>query len=161
MKSKKSKLIVDYDLDFDLWGFVSSYQEYRIAWYLNKQLNICLSKEDDEVMEFEKGQRLIISHYIYRTSNKTYRLIKNQSFKFSKEECLNEKIVNHDESIREVRQAFLLPEFKDFDYLLLLEDETGETDGDHVLNTLKEIPLIQFVMLINKDKVKSIHNLRF
>lgn len=159
MKSKKHQVVVDYDLDFLLWGIVSSAREYQLAWHLNKIFNIRFKKMEDVTIEFVKNASVIISYYNFATANKNYKLLKNQSFLYHENEIDPESFEN--DTFRAVKPNFLLPELKDFDYLLILQDETGEYDEKVVSEMLKHIPLIHYSMSINKEKINSLQNLLF
>ena len=52
---KKKKLVVDYEIDFDLFGLISTVKDYKLAWLLNKHLSIHLTREEDLSITFASG----------------------------------------------------------------------------------------------------------
>ncbi|MBX9853608.1 MAG: IPExxxVDY family protein, partial [Cytophagaceae bacterium] len=76
---KTSKLIVDYDYDFEILAIISSVKDYKLAWGLNKSLNINLSKSNDICLDFIKEGKLLISNFIFETEYTTFRLLKNKA----------------------------------------------------------------------------------
>ena len=50
---KKSKLVIEYDFDFELLGILSSARGYKLAWEINHALGIQLVKQPDLVVGFK------------------------------------------------------------------------------------------------------------
>lgn len=141
---KKNKLVVDYDYDFRLLGLISPAKDYKLAWCINKALAIKLIKNQDLKIEFVNNKQLIISNYIFETENSTLRLLKNKTLEYT-----------------DPAFAFLLPELKNFDYFIILEDEAGAFSLTDIITKIKNIPLIQYIAKLDTDKLKSKENLIF
>ena len=140
---KKSKLIANVDFDFSLLAIASQLKEYKLAWVLNQELNIHLVKQKDEIFNFIGDERLCISNFAYHTQHSRIRLIFNRS----KEEIgLNQ---------------FLLPELKQFDYLMMIEGFEDTWSVEQVREVLKTIEGVQMVNLVDIDHLKSRENLIF
>ena len=60
---KKAKLLVEPTFDFELLGIVSPIRDYRMAWLVNKELELNLVKADDLELEFLSAEKLEISQY--------------------------------------------------------------------------------------------------
>ena len=41
----KSKLVIEYEYDFNLYGVISLSKDYKLAWLINKELGLHLCKE--------------------------------------------------------------------------------------------------------------------
>ncbi len=142
---KKKKLVADIDFNFALWAMVSSQKEYKIAWQLNHKLNINLVKSNDELFEFLDEVKLYISNYCYQTEHQVVRLIVNRSV---------------DESSAHKRH--LIPELKQFDYLLCWEGaENYGSSLEQIRDLIRNIPGIQLVQLVDLEPIKSKENLIF
>ncbi|MFK7899589.1 MAG: IPExxxVDY family protein [Cyclobacteriaceae bacterium] len=126
------KLEVDYDFDFEVIGIVSSLKEYKLAYFINNTLNWSFFKDSDINIPFKKGE-LLFSNYTYNTPNHVISLIKNKSIS-------SKTIIN---------KPFLLPESKEFDYLLKIDGKSDEFDTSLIFDKIKEIPNI--VLLKRKD----------
>ena len=140
----KTKLVINYEFDFDLFGLISTEKEYKIAWLINRQLNIHLVKDQDIKLEFLKSEEISISNYLYQTENAALRLLKNKS-----------------ENKNDGRMAYLLPELSKFDFLLM---KKGYLDGmfdKHFLEEIKHIKEIQYITKVKIDNLKSKENLIF
>ena len=139
---KKTKLIIDYEFDFDLIGIISPVKEYKLAWHLNNMLHIHLVKNRDIELEFINSN-IFISNFDYSAGNSTFRLVKNKN------------------TLSDGTMAFLLPEMREFDYLIMLEGEGDTFDTDTILNALKSDGFIQYITLVDIDRLKSKDNLIF
>lgn len=139
---KKSRLLIDYEFDFTILALLSPMREYKLAWYINQLLHIRLVKDKDIQLNFTNQPNLCISNYIFATEHSTLRLLKNRS-------------VGEDE------QGFLLPELKQFDYLIMLQGEGDFFDKDALPAVLQKIPTVEYVKPIEVYDLKSKENLIF
>ena len=141
---KKNKLEGGYFVDFDLFGLVCNKKEYKLAGHLNEELNITLIKQDDIRIEYADGSSILISNYKYQTEYLSFELLQN-------------KLI----SSGSLRAALLMPELKQFDYLLKFQDQTGELQVENVSAIIKEINIVEYAMKLNFDSLKSKENLLY
>ena len=140
----KNKLQVTYDFDFLLLALNASVKPYKLAWSLNKELGLHLVMTDNIEIGFNEQKSLSIQNYIDSDEFQTVRLIRNRA-----------------EDTDGAYNAYLLPELKNFDYLLLLENETNSFDENAFISEIKQIPFVQFITRINAQTLKSKDNLIF
>jgi hypothetical protein len=80
-KPKKNVLTLEQEFNFELIGICSHHSDYRLAWNLNEQLKIQLSKSDTDYIAVNKKGEILSSHSQYEfkdIENLTeYYLIKN------------------------------------------------------------------------------------
>ena len=138
----KNRLVFDPDYDFELYGIITSIKEYKLAWELNKRLEIHLVKQPDIELEFIKEGPLIFSNYRYEKDRCIYKLVRNKSA---------------DQSDNKVR--YLLPELQKFDYFLQIHSQF--TDINVITSTIKSISLVDFVSHFKVSGIKSKANLIF
>jgi hypothetical protein len=143
-KMGKNKLQITYDFNFTLIALTVNLKPYRLAWFLNEKLDFSLAKQENIVLEFAANKKLAIVNYEHKTEYRTFKLLKNRA-----------------EEGTELFNAYLLPELKNFDYFLLLENESSTFDENVFLNKIKEIPFVQFAMKVDLDSLKSRDNLIF
>lgn len=141
---KKVKLFIEHEYDFEVVGIVSSLKEYKLAWLINKNLGINLVKQPDLKFDFVKQSSYSISNYIFETENASFQLLKNRAFEAD-----------------ETKAAFLLPELKQYDYLIKLKNfaEMGEISSfkEKLLNSGQIILIKEFIT----EDIKSKENLIF
>jgi hypothetical protein len=138
---KKSKLVIDYDFDFELWGVISVSKGYKLAWELNQRLDIRLVKQPDLVVGFKKGEEKSFSFFAFETPLNRLKLFKN-------------KPVDADSG-----KYYLIPEFPHYDFILLTQME-GELH-EKFIPQLKEIPTVELVASIPLEGLKSKLNFIF
>lgn len=141
---KKRKLQAEFDFNFLLLGMISATKEYKLAWKLNQLLEIELVKANDIQLEFIKGPSLVISNYLYETEHSSIRLLKNRS-------------VDEFES----NAAFLIPELKRFDFLMMVRGFQSTFSEKEIKEKLGSVTGIQYVQQFALDKLKSKENLIF
>jgi hypothetical protein len=138
---KKAKLQIEPTFDFELLGIVSPIREYRMAWLVNQELELNLVKVDDLELEFLNSEKLEIAQYFLSLPHGFIQLLKN-------------KALNSAEQL-----AYLVPELKNLDYFLLVQDETEQLDLSSFMEKLSRNPLVQSIVRIDISKLKSKENL--
>ena len=137
---KKSKLLVEYDYEFALFGISSAVRDYKLAWLVNKALNIRIVKVEDLEIDYYNQDKITTSHFLYETEHCKLRIVKNKSF-------------------GEEKKPLLIPELPNFDYFLLIQDESELFDIPEMLVKLRTLDLIQYIQPIEIEKLKSKENL--
>jgi hypothetical protein len=139
---KKSKLVIDYEFDFELIGIRSSAKGYKLAWEINNQLGIHLIRQPDLTVGFKKGEERKFSFYAHETRLNRLKLFKN-------------KPVDTDSG-----KYFLIPEFHHFDFIILIQmDDLAQRDT--FLEQLKQISSIELSASIPLEGLKSKSNFIF
>lgn len=139
-----NKLQVDYDFDFLMLALNSNVKPYKLAWYINKVLQVTLMKVENIQIEFKRNKHLYIQNFEAQGTQYLLRLLKNRA-----------------EDEEDTYQAYLIPEMKNFDYFLLLENDTNTFDEKTFFNQIKEIPFVQFTARVDAKTLKSRDNLIF
>lgn len=133
--------------DFILYGIVSDVKEYKLAWQLNKFLEIKFILQEELTLLLKSPKSLTILFYLFSEEYYSIKLIKNLA------------VENVD-----IKSPFLLPELKNFDYLLMFEGEGYDEDNiSDKVTTLKNAEFVQYISKIELDerKIPSLHNLMF
>jgi hypothetical protein len=141
---KTSKLIVEYDYDFEVLAIISSVKDYKLAWAINKSLNISLCKTSDVCLDFIKAGTLLISNFIFETEYTTFRLLRNKSYEFTK-----------------IDKPYLLPELKEYDYIIKISGEHTSLSAKNTLERLKNLTVVEYIKQIDINTLKSKENLIF
>jgi len=139
---KKSKLIIEYEYNFDLLGIASGAKGYKLAWELNNTLGIQLVKQQDLVVGFKNGGEKNFSFYAHERQINRLKLFKNKSFE------------------NEPGKYFLIPEFPHFDFIILAAMEEHYTHHQ-LIDLIKSIPAVQLITPIPLEGLKSKSNFIF
>lgn len=139
---KKSKLVIDYEYDFELVGIRSSGKGYKLAWEINTSLGIHLVRQPDLVVGFKKAEEKKFSFYAHETRINRLKLFKN-------------KPVDTDHG-----KYYLVPEFPHFDFIFLIQID-DVTQRETIANQLRQIASIEMVSSIPLEGLKSKSNFIF
>lgn len=138
---KKTKLFVEPTFDFELLGLVSPVKDYKMAWLINRDLNLDLVRYEDVEIEFLSSPRLEISQYFLSLPHGYIQLLKNKALNTSQQ------------------LAYLIPELRNLDYFLLVQDQTQQISITTFVDHLTKNPFIQSVVRLDVSKIKSKENL--
>jgi hypothetical protein len=138
---KKSKLLIDYEFDFGLWGVASAARGYKLAWDINQQLGIRLVKQPDLVVGFKNNEEKSFSFYAYETPLNRLKLFKNRP------------------TDQESGKYFLIPEFPHYDFIILAAME--EQHSKDLVDLIRSIPAVELVASIPMNGLKSKSNFIF
>lgn len=138
---KKTKLFVEPTFDFELLGLVSPVKDYKMAWLINRELDLNLVKSEDIQIEFLSAPQLEISQYLLSLPHGFIQLLKNKALNTSQQ------------------LAYLIPELRNLDYFLLVQDQTHQTSITTFVENLSKNPFIQSVVRLDISKLKSKENL--
>ncbi|MCE7053536.1 IPExxxVDY family protein [Algoriphagus sp. AGSA1] len=138
---KKVKLLIEHTYDFEVLGLVSPVRDYKMAWVINRELDLNLIKSDDLSLEFMTQPSLKIAQYFLSLPHGFVQLLRN-------------KALNSTNQV-----AYLIPELKSMDYFLLVQDETFQISINTFANQLAKNRYVQNVMKLDVSKLKSKENL--
>jgi hypothetical protein len=138
---KKSKLVIDYEYNFELVGITTAARGYKLAWDFNQRLAINLVKQADLVVGFKNNEEKSFSFYAYETALNRLKLFKNRP------------------SDLEAGKYFLIPEFPHFDFIILAAME--EYTNQPLIDIIKSVPSVQFAASIPLEGLKSKSNFIF
>jgi hypothetical protein len=141
---KTLRLDINYEYDFDLYGLVSVSKDYSMAWWLNKLFNIHLTKQQDLCYIFESKDQLLISNYEFSLEHLTVRLLKNRAL-----------------GITTLKRPFLLPDIKEYDYVLQISGALSDFYSQEFISKLNKIPIVQYVKQFDPSSLKFKENLIF
>ena len=135
----KNTLTILPEADYCLFAIASSVRDYRLCWHLNKALRINMAREDDiDMLYKQKGRQAQFSCFIFDDFDNqlVYALLQNRS-----------------------AGRHLLPELKQFDFLLKIEGLLLYNEEANTQQQLKSIPVIQMALKQPADTLKNPQNL--
>ena len=155
---KREVLKVTYDLNYILIAIRGTLKDFQLAYFLNKSSLFFLKRvanditynTEDGLVSFATFSDTAIDH------KKDSFLIKNQT-SYDSTVPINNLFFQH--SIN--KSMFLIPELKEFDYLLKLEGIWHKEELTYIKKYLRSINNIESESSINLNKIKSISNLVF
>lgn len=142
----KEKLILDYfEDDFLLYGIISDVKEYKLAWQLNQSLQLNFVLQEEAQIVFKGNKNMAVSYYLASKDHLKVKLIKNRAV-----------------ASKGLKLPFVLPELKNYDYLLMIEGEDYESFEEiSPIEQFKKGSFVQYSNTIDIDSLKSVDNLIF
>lgn len=159
----KLELSNDDKDDIILIAIKSNMPDYKIAYHLNRHLNIKFCKVIPEISVEDKGTSYFRSFkYEDEKNYLVWRLFENKS-------CYTENINHGTLALFEKNEEalgttnYLIPEWRTIDYFLLIENTDFLFDTESLLERIQNIPNIstQFEVAIDSLNIKSQKNLIF
>lgn len=130
-----------FNVDFQLLAIASPLTDFQMAWHINQQTKFSLKRTKDHFIELKKDRFLNTSCFEHQTEHVSIKLLKN-------------KLIDS-----EADQAFLIPEMKNIDYFLLIQDDTEELEILNVKSTLSKIKNVILIQVLDANRLKSVVNL--
>lgn len=136
----KKFLKLEFDFDFILLSITSQLRDYRLCYYLNKELGFDFNKIEDLEISYKDQQPKYYSRYLYHIEDITpmYYLISNKS-----------------------ADGYLIPELKGSDFFIIIKDFIDDEDLNLFVQTVKSIRDVLAIVELDPSKLKSKENLIF
>lgn len=135
---KRNRLVVEYTYYFDLIGITTSVKFYKMAWELNRALNVDFVKEkEDYVLEF-KDKPHKFELYTYPEQEPSLYLYRNKSSNSDK--------------------LYLIPEMTHFDYILKIPTESQSFSVKEITEVLRDLNMIEYIGALDVNTLKSKDN---
>ncbi|MFH7016303.1 IPExxxVDY family protein [Flavobacterium sp. FlaQc-47] len=150
------------EIDYYLMAIHTSLEDYRLAYFINKNLPINLSKSKNEIHAQTKEGEASFSRFYYYDAEKTvsWNLIQNKNEIISASRSDSQDLFSNETS--EVSTTIhLLPEFKKVDFFLKIENSEEALDFSEIQQKLNTIESIAAIYAVDTDKIKSKNNLIF
>lgn len=150
--------IVDFlSIDYELIAIHTSIEDYRLAYFLNRELKIQLSKNNLNIAIENSEGKSSFNHFFYddEKNDIQWSLIENKTTISS----TNKKSTGIFENIDV--NVYLIPEFKKADFLLKIENVDSFFKIKEVTKKIESLNQVSMSYLIDKEKLKSKNNLIF
>lgn len=150
----------DFDqIDYDLIAIHTTLEDYRLAFKINQQLEILLSKNSDEIPIEVNKQNTSFSRFTFEDEDKmmTWDLIQNKQEIELPVQTKNATLFQ-DKMV--ATQVNLVTELKKVDYLLKIEHENQIKIKD-IISKINKIEAISTVYEVDANEIKSKNNLIF
>lgn len=150
------------EVDYELIAIHTSLEDFRLAYFINQQLPIILSRSNDEIGVKTKDGEAMFAKFGFEDVSKdiNWTLIQNKNEIIIRKRSL-EKNLFLDENVEINNKVYLLPELKKVDFFLKIENNCSTYKLDGIIQKLNTIDWISTVYEINPETIKSKNNLIF
>ena len=156
------KLVLDevFEQPYKLIAIHSSVEEYKLAYLLNKHLNLKLARTPKDIDLREGLENVFFARFLYEDQQNycSYHLVSNVARQEGKSGSGGDSLFGEQLA---VKKSFLLPEFKQVDYLIKIEDELDGISEKMLTSRIMEIPQISTAYALDFHRIKSKENLIF
>jgi hypothetical protein len=148
--------------DYYLIALHTSLEDYRLAYLLNRELGIGLSKCKLDIPSQVKKVKSSFTRFTFDDEQKLvlWDLVQNKNVVETKQIETNIDLFSSTKSAFSAA-TYLLPEYKKVDYFIKIENAENEIDLDNVISQIIKIEAIELVYSVAKENIKSKNNLIF
>jgi hypothetical protein len=156
------KLILDDVFDesvFTLIAIHCNIEDYRLAYLLNQFLGINLVRNEFD-LDFNKGKT---AYSLYQWKDKKQLINWNLVSNICKTNAFSQTNTNSlFDTVTNITKTFnLIPELKNVNYLLKIEDELDSNEYKEIINKTLRIPQVATAYIVDYSQLKSKDNLIF
>ncbi len=148
------------EIDYQLIAIHTSLEDYRLAFFINKNFPVLLAKSENDIPITSKTGSTALTRFSFEDelSCATWDLIQNKS-----EIAVQENDASADlfasSDIKVSSKAYLLPEFKKVDYILKLQN--FDDSAEAICDRMQKIQQVTMSYTLDTTRIKSINNLIF
>ncbi len=148
--------------DYHLIALHTSLEDYRLAYFLNKELGIGLCKSKLDIPLRVKKVNTSFVRFTFEDEKKVmlWDLVQNRNEVENIENTSSTDLFSNTKNSFS-SSAYLLPEYKKVDFFVKIENAANGIDLDRVIAKISKIDAIKLAYSIAKDKIKSKNNLIF
>ncbi|QYS88176.1 IPExxxVDY family protein [Flavobacterium davisii] len=150
----------DFDqVDYDLLAIHTSLEDYRLAYKINQNLGILLSKNENEIPVEINKQLATFSRFTYEDDEAMmiWDLIQNKQEIELPSSVIGNSLFQENSIITRVN---LVTDLKKVDFVLKIEHDE-QIEIKEIIYKLNKIDLISAVYEVNPNEIKSKNNLIF
>lgn len=160
---KKNILLVEdfTDVNFLLLGIKASLEMYRLAYFINKHINVRFELQEKEIdfLYHDCEAKFLLYHYYSVDLHSNFFLVANTF----KAEIKNDNQIGRNlfsETIT-TKTKFLLPELKHADFFLKIEEDSDLVNLKQLRNEISQIKQVSSAFIIKTEQIQSPQNLIF
>ena len=148
-------LILPIEDNYTIFGIRSNLTDFTLCYFLNKKLNLNLSREKEDVSLFYLKKKIFFSLFTFynEEQNNNWSLIKNETT-FQNKDVSNSNLFTNEKI---AMLMYLIPEYRRFDFFIKI---TGLVfDKKEIISLINSIKNIELVSEISIDNLSSRDNL--
>lgn len=148
--------------DYYIIAIHTSLEDYRLAYFINREIAIRLSKNDSDIQSQVKEGETSFARFTFEDEKNdiTWNLVQNKNEIEGKENTITQDLFSNSENSFS-SSAYLLPEYKKVDFFLKIENAEKDINITEIVSKISGIDSIKMVYNVDKDKIKSKNNLIF
>ena len=139
------------EVDYHVIAIHTSLEDYRLAYFLNRDLEICLSKSNVDIQFQVKKGKTSFARFTFEDEKKVinWDLIQNKNEVVGLENNTIQDLFSNTKNTFS-SSAYLLSEFKKVDFFLKIENAANEINVSEIVSKINAIDNINMVYSIDK-----------
>lgn len=154
------KLLLDeVEEEYHLLAIHSSLEEFKLAYFLNKNLPIELKRARVD-LDFNHGEvQALYPLFTFKQPEnyRAYHLIKNK-YKGPAKKVISSGSLFVEEEVSP-QLTYLIPEYKEVDYFFKIDEELSGAQIQQIINAVASIPNVFTTYQVDPNQLKSKNNL--
>ena len=148
--------------DFHIIAIHTSLEDYRLAYFINREISIRLFKNDNDILSQVKGGSTSFARFTFEDyeNDIKWNLVQNKNDVEGIENTASQDLFSNSKNTFS-STAYLLPEYKKVDFFLKIENAENEIDVSEIVSKISAIDSITMTYNVDKEKIKSKNNLIF
>ena len=148
--------------DYHIIAIHTSLEDYRLAYFLNRDLGICLSKSPLDIQFQSKEGQATFIRFSFEDKIKVinWDLVQNKNEVLGIENTQSQDLFSNTKNSFS-SNAYLLSEYKKVDYFIKIGNAEKEVNINEIVSKINNIESIKMVYAIDANKIKSKNNLIF
>ncbi|WP_010520286.1 IPExxxVDY family protein [Aquimarina agarivorans] len=158
-----NKLVLDnFEVDaFYLCAIHASLPSYKMAFLLNRQLELKFSRAKNDVEVLKDNHTEVYPRYVFddEPNYTTFSLVKNKCLMYQKSSVKNTDLFT--ESYEQLITKNLISEYKNVDYFLKIETDNFNYSLKLLVSNILKITQVITAFAVDYETIKSKNNLIF
>lgn len=159
MKIHKLNIQDFNEIDYSLIAVHTTLEDYHLAFLINSQLKISLKKDKEEIISNSDSVEAAFTKFSFEDEKcgLLWSLIQNQKWIETKQPQDGFFVFEEPQK----KKVFLLPEFKNVDYFLKIEEMETDDQAVTISTKIQQIDKVTAAFIIDTERIKSKNNLIF
>ncbi|MBD3582106.1 IPExxxVDY family protein [Flavobacterium selenitireducens] len=148
------------EIDYQLIAIHTSLEDYRLAYFINQNFPVLLSKCKKDIPITSKSGNAGMSRFSFEDeyNGSTWNLIQNRNEFLTVQPNASDDLFSGT-TVKVASKAYLLPEFKKVDYLLKVHNL--DESAARISEKMQKIEQVNTSYILDTSRIKSINNLIF
>lgn len=150
------------DVNFNLFAIHTQLEDFRLAYFINKVLQIRLVKSRNDIVVENKKNEINFSRFTFEDiKNDSYwDLFQNKSKVYNSQKSSGLDLFQ-DLNTKYLSNSYLISEYKKVDYFLKIDQNNDVLKNNEILNLIQSIGRVSTVYSVETENLKSKNNLIF
>jgi hypothetical protein len=145
------------DLTYTLLAIHCALEDFRIAYLLNKYLQISLRRQEEDLDLVDQKIKFSLFKWIDKKNRANWNLISNVCKVEEEAESSSQSLFTVPNKI--IRAHYLIPEYRNVNFFLKIDNDASFINEKALINRIQNIPQVVTTYSLDASQLKSKDNL--